>query len=516
MSSVTRCRMKGTTLTCLEFENVAFTRVEAQFVHDLIRHIEDTLIYSWIQFYHCTFHPSDGCVDILKDCVENYSSGRRRNDMLDTDIHFNNKGAIQATWFPSLTAFASQLHLRRCSLDDADFKLIVDTILGSSAKQSLRCLVVCENRISSKGLGVDATRLVEHCSQLVSLIMSCNRGMLDDLEQVQALCHKLKKNRYLTFIRFDRCGASEHTVRAVTTMFVDVLQVNKTLTALDLRQNTSHRRLLEPWLRRNARLATVLPGVQELVQHPNNNNTNTIYNPDVLLMRILREAMEDFELEKSATFLLIRHAILGGGGRQDDNEPASRRPLHEAIVDFLQSSTDEASASSLPAYAAAASVSTRESLPVASQQDAARRNVVVQGDARQRKMKAGDDVDGAPDGKEQRMDDDVTYATAADLTLVEQRLLSRIERLEQELKSVNAGNVVSLNAGQKKSHAEHGAELARLQEELNAFKHRIDLLEDRQLRSDANHARELLRLQQELEAVKRPNLVVEGTLEKVR
>ena len=47
----------------LEFENVAFTRVEAQFVQDLIRHIEDTLIHSWIQFYYCTFHLSDGCVD---------------------------------------------------------------------------------------------------------------------------------------------------------------------------------------------------------------------------------------------------------------------------------------------------------------------------------------------------------------------------------------------------------------------------------------------------------------------
>jgi hypothetical protein len=54
-------------------------------------------------------------------------------------------------------------------------------------------------------------------------------------------------------------------------------------------------------------------------------------------MRILRVATEDVGREKSSTFLLIRHAILGG--RQDRREAS--RPLHAAIVDFLQCKEEE-------------------------------------------------------------------------------------------------------------------------------------------------------------------------------
>ena len=67
------------------------------------------------------------------------------------------------------------------------------------------------------------------------------------------------------------------TVNAVTTVMVDVLQVNATLTTLNFfprNDDVINQNRLEPWFRRNRRLPTLLAGVQELVHHPPNNNNN--------------------------------------------------------------------------------------------------------------------------------------------------------------------------------------------------------------------------------------------------
>jgi hypothetical protein len=91
------------------------------------------------------------------------------------------------------------------------------------------------------------------------------------------------------------------------------------------------RRIL-PWKRRNKRLRSVLAGVQGLFAQTQNNivvnNNNIIINPDALVMRFLRVAMEDFDRDKSAAFLLIRNGIIGGHD--------SSIPLNKKICDFLK------------------------------------------------------------------------------------------------------------------------------------------------------------------------------------
>lgn len=69
--------------------------------------------------------------------------------------------------------------------------------------------------------------------------------------------------------------------------------------------------------RRNSRLGKVTY----------NNHSNNAIIPDVLLGPILTTAaMEDFDSDKSALFVLVRNAIV--------SQEAS--PLHEKIVDFLR------------------------------------------------------------------------------------------------------------------------------------------------------------------------------------
>jgi hypothetical protein len=156
-------------------------------------------------------------------------------------------------------------------------------------------------------------------------------------------------------INLSDIGASEKTVNAVTTVMVDVLQVITTLNYFPRNDDVINQNRLEPWLRRNRRLPTLLAGVQELVHHPsnnnNNNNNNNTINLDALLMRVLRIDMEDIGREKSATFLLIRYAILGGG--RQDQQASATHPLHDAIVDFLQSCVEldeSAAVAALPWY----------------------------------------------------------------------------------------------------------------------------------------------------------------------
>jgi hypothetical protein len=191
----------------------------------------------------------------------------------------------------------------------ADFNKLVDTILSENAKKNMRELTACG--IASNGVA-DVTHLVEQ-THLDSLCMAGNNGLLDDIEKIKGLRDKLKKNKNLAEINLSRCGASEGTINAITTMIVDVLHVNTTVTNVVLYQSPGFPTLsendiinhdrLEPWL------PIVLAAVQELVHHhPNNNDNKNIINPDALLKRILPVAMEDFGREKSSMFLPIRNA----------------------------------------------------------------------------------------------------------------------------------------------------------------------------------------------------------------
>jgi hypothetical protein len=325
----------------LVFNWVELTRLEAQFVHDLMsRH---PLAITSATFRYCSFQ-SDGCVDILKDCFMNATENGLQHVFLHVRLQ-EKDGGLDAAWFPLLADIATDLSFRLGSFGSAGLKRIVDAILGGNAKNNMRRIDADSNRISSNGLA-DVSRLVEQCSQLLELYLFRNHGMLDDQEQIQGLCEKLKKNKSLRLLWLGHCGASEAKHSAlITTMMIDMLQVNTTLKSMSLHQD-SHRNSendtinhdrLEPWLRRNRRISTVLEGVQDVVHHTNNNNNNTSVHPDVLLMRFLGVAMEDVGREKSATFVLIRHAILGG--RQDRGEAS--RPLHAAIVDFLRWKEEE-------------------------------------------------------------------------------------------------------------------------------------------------------------------------------
>jgi hypothetical protein len=178
-------------------------------------------------------------VDILKNYFLNGLSDNPVSVFLST------KDDISAPWFPSLMDFATSLdvgHSTNPRLVDSDFNKLVDIILGGNAKNNLRALNMHYQPISSNGLAVDAARLVEQSQSLRYLGISANPGMLDDQEQVQLLCNKLKKNKSLRTLDLSACNASKGTANAITTMMVDMLQVNTTLTDLDLHQTYNRRR----------------------------------------------------------------------------------------------------------------------------------------------------------------------------------------------------------------------------------------------------------------------------------
>jgi hypothetical protein len=252
-----------------------------------------------------------------------------------------------------------------CSIGDTRFKMVVDTILSGNVKTILRSLSVPGGKISSHGLAVDATRLVEHCSQLNRLRLPFNHGMLDVQEHVQTLCDKLKKNKSLLSLDLSFCSTNKRTLHDTTTLLVDMLQVNTTLTELHVKQpcgrvpyveNRSdriNRRRLEPWLRRNKRLGTVLAGVQELLHHhhhhhPNNDNDDdgdensrmiSIAADRYSWRLILNAALEDVDRDRSALYLLMRTAIVSDGGPDDDDDDGASCPLHVQVVDWLKLSS---------------------------------------------------------------------------------------------------------------------------------------------------------------------------------
>jgi hypothetical protein len=298
----------------LIFEGVNFTLVETQFVHDFMR--PNPRVVNYVTFERCTF-ASKNCADILKECFAHTAMTNTEQEVVVT-IKTNEE--IQAEWFPWVFTFATRLSFENCGLDDANFKKVVDILLDGNDKKTLRYLSFCDNSITSNGL-VDVERIVEQCSQVYDLDMDHNRGLLDSQDLMQSLCNKLKKNKSLGYISFHACGASEATANATITMFVDnVLPVNTTLKYVDLGQTNYPRsendrineRRLEPWLTLNERLAEVLAGVQELLNaddDDDNNDDDAI--PDGLWRHLLNAAMEDVDRDKSALFLLVRHAIVG-------------------------------------------------------------------------------------------------------------------------------------------------------------------------------------------------------------
>jgi hypothetical protein len=109
------------------------------------------------------------------------------------------------------------------------------------------------------------------------------------------------------------------------------------------------------WTSRNRRLATVLVGVQGLLEDRgpavvNNNNATRI--PDGLWLAVLNAAMEDIDRNKSALYLIMCRAIIGGGGgngqQQEGEGGEGAGPLHDKIVQALRNSAAAAARAIAP------------------------------------------------------------------------------------------------------------------------------------------------------------------------
>jgi hypothetical protein len=351
MNDTTRGEDRRLTLT---FRDVAFTRVLALFVHDFLRN--NPRAVGHVEFCRCRFKSKECVHLILKDAFATMN-GLKGVAFCDDKMPLH----CNAAWLPLVAEFATELNVDGCSLGDTGFNKLVDYILGGNGKTNLKRLKVSYNLLSPHSLK-DATRLIK-LSQLEHLNMSGNNYILNDQEQVQLLCEELKRNKFLRHVEFLQCHPIASTaVRANTTMLLDVLEVNTTLTNVRFTRNFSdwddivHFRRLDPWIRRNK----VLAGVQGLLHPANNNNNNNnqqhqqhhhqldqnesdneethnivVADNEITGRLFLLAATEhiDHSGGRSALFLLMRHAIVGDGQEQ------GARPLFEMLVEAFQASS---------------------------------------------------------------------------------------------------------------------------------------------------------------------------------